>query len=106
MVLLARIAQVGHTPAFVDRHPDYDGRMIVIALDGFHPFAREPLDVAIVEEISVRHLARDQEAHVVGPIEKSGIFQLLVLACAIESHLLGHADVVLYRVIRGWREYA
>ena len=106
MVLLARVAQVGHAPAFVDGRPDDDRRVIVVALHRRNPLAGETGNVGSVEFVSVGHFARDQKAEVVGPIEIARIFQLLVLARAIEAHLLGHADVVLDSFVGGRRQDA
>jgi hypothetical protein len=43
--------------------------------------------------VRVRHLTPDEEAESVGPVQPARIFDLLVLACAVEAHLLRQLDV-------------
>ena len=80
--------------------------MVVVALHGFRPFADHAADVEIVVAVGIGALPGYQQAHLVGPVEEARIFHLLVLAHAIEAHLLGHADIVLDGVVVGRRERA
>ena len=47
----------------------------------------------------VRHLAPDDEAQLVGPVQPSRILGLLVLAHPVQAERLRHLDVVLDGVI-------
>ena len=45
--LLPRVAQVRRPPALVDRRPDHDRRMVVVALHRLDPLAREAVHVVV-----------------------------------------------------------
>ena len=53
------------------------------------------------EPIGAGHLLPDQQAQPVGPIEIARIFDLLVLADAVEAHRLGQLDVAAQGVVVG-----
>ena len=76
--------------------------MVVVALHAFHPFAGKPGGVGFIEQVCIRHLARNEKAHLIGPIKEARVFHFLMLSRPVEAHLLGHADIVLHRLI-GWR---
>ena len=102
--LLAAVAQVRRPPALVDRDPHHDRRVVDVALQHFEPLAREPRDVLVVVQVGVGHLARDEIAQLVGPVEEARILHLLVLARAVEAHRLRGLDVVLDGLVGGRRQ--
>ncbi len=78
--------------------------MVHVPLHGLDPLPREPRRVVFVVEIRVRHLARHQEPHLVGPVQEPRILQLLVLPGPVEPHVHCHFDVVLHRRVRRRRD--
>ena len=96
MGLLSRLMrQIRHAPAFVDRRPDNDGRMVVIARHHLDPFASHARDGFFVEQVRIGHLGGDQKSHSVRPVQEARIFHFLMLANSIETEFLHAADVGL-----------
>ena len=97
-------------PAFIERHPHDDARMIPSPIDKALEFALELLAgflrafVVRVsganETISARHVLPNQQPEFVAPIIPAVRFNLDVLAGHVESKLPGHFDVVTERLIR------
>ena len=53
--------------------------MVVVPLHHVHPLPGEAADGGIVEHLRVGHLARDQKAQAVRPIEIARVLDLLML---------------------------
>ena len=85
--------QVGHAPGLVERHPDDDAGMAVVALDHFCPFPDHAADCHWRETVGRRHFFPYQQTQPVGPIQVARVLDLLMLAHAIEAHRLGQFDV-------------
>ena len=104
MPLLAHGSKFGHAPGLVERHPDNDAGVAVVALDDLSPLANCPLDGAARETISRGHFLPNHESQCIGPVEIPRVLNLLVLADAIEAHGLGQLHILAQRLVAGRRE--
>ncbi len=91
------------TPTLVDRNPGHDGRMVIVSRNHLLPLLGEAFHVLFAEIVGVRHLSPSNETHLVAPVEPAWIFHLLMLASAIQAEGFGHLDIVLNRLVGGWR---
>ncbi len=96
--LLPVVADVGHAPGLVDRHPRDDARMVPVARDDLDPFGRQRRDRVRREPLRARELFPHEHAQLVAERQPAGIFHLLVLADPVEPQVLDHLDVVAQRV--------
>ena len=71
--------------ALVHRHPRDDARMTAITRHRLLPFGREPALSLGRVLVKARHLLPHQEAESVRPVEPARVFDLLVLASAVET---------------------
>src|SRR4051812_3915794 len=62
--------------------------MVDISLDSLYPFLVEAIDILITETVSICHLSPDKVAQPICPVKEHRVFNLLVFATAIKSHLL------------------
>src|SRR6202171_3683106 len=85
--------QIRYSPGLIERDPHDDARMTPVARDDLRPFPKHSIDRAVSEPICTRHLLPYQQPKDVGPIKVAGIFDLLMLAYAVEAHLLGQFHV-------------
>ncbi|MNI72194.1 hypothetical protein D3C73_1281210 [compost metagenome] len=100
MLLLLLVDQnVGHAPALIKRYPCDDARMVIIPLHRLNPFLRDPCHIRPGELVGVRHLAPNQQAEPVRPVQITRIFDFLMLACTVKTHLLGQFHVPAQVVI-------
>src|SRR5579884_4203921 len=67
--------------------------MTDVAQDGLGPLLRQALDGFLRERVATGHFFPNQQAHSIGPIEETRIFDLLVLAHAVESHGFDQLDI-------------
>jgi len=89
MALSAVMQQIGHTPAFIERHPRHDGRMVVIPFDHFLPFGGDPFDGLIGIGVAVGYFSPDDQPQTIGSIQIAGIYHLLLFSCFIFHFYLG-----------------
>ena len=73
--------------------------MVVVAGDRLWPLLQHAGHVEAAVLVGVRHLAPDEEAHLVAPIQPARVLDLLVLAGAVEAERLGELDVALDRLV-------
>src|SRR5206468_1796671 len=89
----------GHAPRFVERDPRDDARMADVALYRGEPLGRQSADGLAREAIRAGHFLPHQQPEHVGPVEEARIFDLLVLADAVEAELFYELDVTPKRMI-------
>lgn len=77
--------------------------MVVIPLDRLLPFGGDSANVILRVIVGVRHLAPDEIAQPIRPVQKAGIFDLLMLAGPVEAHLLRQFDIPLQGFVAGSR---
>src|SRR5262245_23887444 len=94
------------TPAFVDRNPSDDRGMIVVSRNHLLPLLRKTLYILLTKIVGICHFPPDDEPHPVAPVEPARIFNLLMLASAVQSKGLRHLNVVLNRLVGWWRQQA
>ena len=75
------LPNVRHTPALVEHVPAHDAGVIVIPPQDLRPVGHVAAGGGFVK------------AHPVGPVQEPGILGLLVLAAAVEAHLLCGLDI-------------
>src|SRR5947209_18585410 len=89
VVTLHRITgHIRHAPTLVKRDPCHDARMVIVTSKYLQPFACQPLYSDRRENIGVSHLTPDQQAKTVAPVEKAGVFDLLVDTHTVEAQFL------------------
>ena len=73
----------------------------MVADDGLLPLGRHSPHVIRAVLVGVRHLSPDEKAQSVGPEQIAWVFDLLVLAGAVETHLLREFYVSAQVLVRG-----
>ena len=107
LILLPSVhINIGYAPAFVKRHPGHDAWMVIIPFYDFKPFLCIALHSGVRVEARGSHFAPYKKAHLIRMIQETGIFRLLMLPAAIESHFLHQADVPHKIPIRGRSQYS
>lgn len=82
------------SPAFVDRCPGNNARMIDVSANRLHPFLVESLRILIAKFIRICHFTPDEETKLIGPIQEDRVLNFLMLAASIEAHLFRQLDVM------------
>ena len=101
MRLLARIGfNFLYTPGLVQRCPDDNAGVVVVAPKHVQQFAVNAVGVLLGVEIGSADLAPDEQTHAVSMIEIARILHLLVLANTVEAHRLCQLDVPDERLVR------
>jgi len=72
--------------------------VVVVARDHLHPFARQPFNRHVREHVGVGHLAPDQQAQAIAPVEEAGIGNHLVNAHPVETHFFDQLYLVAKRI--------
>ena len=73
--------------------PGDDAWVVPIPVDGLGELVQKALLRFVAVGVKVWHLGPDQETEPVGPVQPSGIFNLLMLPSAIETERLRQLDV-------------
>jgi len=72
---LARIrGQLRHAPAFVNRHPDDDARVVIVALDGRLLLGGQATYGRIAESVGIGHLTPHEQPQPVSPVQIARVF--------------------------------
>src|SRR6266851_6141144 len=87
------VGEIGHAPTLIKRDPRDDAGMAIIAVHHIDPLASEPLDGLLGVAIRAGHLLPNEQAEGIGPIQVTRVFNFLVLARPIETHVLSELHI-------------
>ena len=98
-LLLLIPLDIRNAPAFINRNPGDNARMIIIPLHNLRPVFQSAIHSFPVIHGGGCTLTPYQKAQLVRPVQKSGFFYLLVLPAAVKPHCLGNLNVLYQRFI-------